>query len=83
MSDTPKVGVPGRRRGRPPLASRELTIEVVTLRRQGLSLRAIAVSLNSRSVPMPEGRGPWCRKAVDRLLATQHARDIEAEMDQR
>jgi hypothetical protein len=56
-------------------------MEVITLRRQGLSLRAIAADLNARSVPMPEGRGPWCYKAVDRLLATRHARDVEAEMD--
>jgi hypothetical protein len=81
MSGTSQPGTPGRRRGRPPRASRELTAEVISLRRQGFSLRAIAANLNGRSVPRPESRGPWCFKAVDRLLATQHARDIEAELD--
>ena len=55
-------------------------MEVITLRRRGLSLRAIAADLNARAIPMPEGRGPWCHQAVDRLLNTRHARDIEAEL---
>lgn len=82
MAYTPQPGTPDRRRrGRPPRASRELTVEVITLRRRGLSLRAIAADLNVRAVPMPEGRGAWCHQAVDRLLNTRHARDKEAEMD--
>lgn len=72
----------GRRRGRPPCCTRELMVLVITLRRRGLSFSGIAAELNARSIPMPQGRGQWYKSATERLLKTQFARDIEAELDQ-
>lgn len=82
MSDTFDPRAAGRRRGRPPCCTRQLMMEIITLRRQGLSFNGIAANLNERSIPMPQGRGHWYKSAVERLLKTQHARAIEAEMDQ-
>ncbi|WP_083734693.1 recombinase family protein [Actinomadura sp. CNU-125] len=77
-SPTPIVTAP-RRRGRPPCCSREVTALVIHLRRQGLSLSRIAVVLNADGVPTPTGRARWTKSHVDRLLHTQHAKDLIAE----
>lgn len=57
------------------MCTRELALQVVRLRRQGLSYREIAVVLNAEGIPTPLGL-PWRKSYVDRLLHTQYARDI-------
>jgi hypothetical protein len=67
---------PPRRRGRPPCCPRELAIRVIQLRHRGLSYAEISAALNADGVPTPAGRALWRREYVDRLLHTQHVRDI-------
>ena len=67
-----------RRRGRPPVCTRELALRVVRLQRQGLSYREIAVALNAEGIRTPFGL-PWRKAHVDRLLHTRYAREIIEE----
>ncbi len=66
--------------GRPPCCTRELMVYVLTLREDGLSIRAIATRLNAESVPTPMGRPRWHHSSVDRLLATRFAQEVREEM---
>lgn len=69
-----------KRRGRPPCCPRELAIQVIQLRRRGLSYAKISAVLNADGIPTPAGRPLWQREYVDRLLHTQHVRDILKEV---
>jgi recombinase len=69
-----------RRRGRPPCCPRELAIRVIHLRHQGLSYAQISAVLNAEGIPTPAGRARWHKTHVDRLLHTQYARDVMAEL---
>jgi hypothetical protein len=72
-----------RRRGRPPSCSRELALRVVVLRDRGLTLMQICIALNARGIPTPTGRPQWRKAHVDRLLHTQHVRDLIAQLEPR
>ena len=67
---------PPRRHGRPPCCRRELAILIIQFRRRDLSYAHIANLLNAAGIPTPAGRPLWHREYVDRLLHTQHVRDI-------
>lgn len=64
-----------RRRGRPPVCTRELALRVIGLHRQDLSYREIAVALNAEGIRTPLGVS-WRKAYVDRLLHTQYVQDI-------
>lgn len=85
MTDTASQREPGVRRppGRPPCCTRELMVYVLTLREQGLSIRAIATRLNAESIPTPTGRLRWNHSNVDRLLATRFAQEVRQELMRR
>ena len=65
-----------RRLGRPPVCPLEVVLQVVSLRRQGLSYAAISSILNAQGLPTPAGRPRWQRSYVDRLLHTRHVEEI-------
>lgn len=70
---------PPRRRGRPPRCPRDLALQVVMLRRQGLSYEQISAVLNAKGIPTPTGRPRWRKSSVDRLLHTRYVRDLIEE----
>jgi hypothetical protein len=70
-----------RRRGRPPLCSRELAVRVIRLRQAGLSYAQICTVLNAEAVPTPTGGAWWLKSHVDRLLHTRWVRDVIEQMD--
>jgi hypothetical protein len=68
---------PARRpRGRPGLssASPELAERVAALREQGLSLQAIAATLNAEGVPTPRGGAQWRASSVQAALGYRRPR---------
>jgi Recombinase len=74
------VTSPGRpRRGRPPSCSQELAVEVINLRRQGLTLTQICIALNAHGILTPAGRTRWQKSHIQRLLGTQYVQDLLEE----
>lgn len=68
--------LPTGRRGRPPCRLPHVVARVVALRRQGLSLAQISVTLNAEGVSASTGKARWTKSHVDRLLHTRHAQDL-------
>ena len=66
--------------GRPPVCKPEVVIDVIDMRRKGLSHMQIAIALNARPVPTPMKKSPWSKEGVARLLRTQHAQAIARSM---
>lgn len=62
-----QVKASGKRLGAPPMSEKVSLDRVVELRRQGLSLRAIAAQLNTEGVPTAKG-GQWWTKTVAAAL---------------
>ncbi|MBW4700331.1 recombinase family protein [Micromonospora sp. RL09-050-HVF-A] len=58
----------GVRLGRPPAPLPPSATRVVQLRDEGLSLAAIAATLNSEQVPTPSGKGTWAKSSVKYVL---------------
>jgi Recombinase len=54
-------------------------MRIVQLRASGLSYAQICNVLNAEQVPTPMGRSRWLKSHVDRLLHTQHVRDLVME----
>jgi DNA invertase Pin-like site-specific DNA recombinase len=70
-----------RREGRPrghAAAGPELAARIASMRATGLSLRAIAATLNDDGVPTIQGGSEWRASSVRSALIA-HERDIEAQ----
>ncbi|WP_165965070.1 recombinase family protein [Actinomadura bangladeshensis] len=55
-------------------------VYVLTLRQDGLTIRAIAARLNAESVQTPTGKPRWHPSNVGRLLTTRFAQEVREEM---
>jgi hypothetical protein len=66
--------------GRPPVCKPEVVINVIEMRRKGLSHMQIALAMNALPVPTPMKKSPWTKQGVARLLRTQHAQAIARSM---
>ena len=69
-----------RGRGRPPPCPRELAVQLIQLRHDGLSYRQIAGTLNAEGMPTPLGGSRWLKSHVDRLLHTRYVLSIAEEI---
>lgn len=58
----------GVRLGRPPAPVPPSADRAAQLRGEGLSLAAIAATLNAEEVPTPSGRGEWAKSSVKYVL---------------
>lgn len=59
----------GVRLGRPPAPVPPSAARAAQLRGEGMSLAAIAATLQAEDVPTPSGRGSWAKSSVQYVLA--------------
>ena len=71
-----------RKRGRPPRCPRWLVELIIQMQRQPepMSYGQICIALNAKRVPTPAGGSRWQRAHVHRLLHTDYAKQIAAEL---
>lgn len=70
-----------RRRGRPPVCSRELAVRIIEMRQNGHSYARICTVLNAEHVLTPAGGSRWMKSHVDRLLHTRWVQEIIEDLD--
>ncbi|MEU6077568.1 recombinase family protein [Micromonospora sp. NPDC047074] len=63
----------GVRLGRPPAPVPPSATRAAELRGEGLSLAAIAETLNAEQVPTPSGKGKWAKSSVSYVLTRYDA----------
>ena len=66
--------------GGPPVCTRELAIQVIGMRRQGMSYMQIVNSLNAHHVLKPSGQPGWTKSSVVGFLRRQHVKEIARSM---
>jgi hypothetical protein len=67
--------------GRPRVCPDDVLLLVVTMRRNGSSMRAVATTLTGMGVPTPCGKTRWHASYVCRLLQTRDGQRLFAAAD--